>query len=96
MVKFKGVEINLPNKRIRQIARSYAENPKIRNLYTDIDGRLVPPKWLIIMALNLHHEDLISYNAVDVLNQFGYQTYANEEFESQKLHGIRYKPLALR
>lgn len=92
--KLKGVEVDLSENRIRQIAGTYAGNPKIRNLYTDVDGKLVPPKWLIIVVLNLHHEDLISYNAVDVLNQLGFQTYSNKRFKSQRQHKIKYKPVS--
>ncbi len=57
-------------------------------------NRRAPPKWLIMVALNLHHEDLISYDAVDVLNKMGFQTYANRRFDSQRKHGIKYRPLS--
>lgn len=58
MTESKGVEMDLSKNRIRQIARTYTGNPKIRNLYTDADDKPVPPEWLIIVALNPDYEDL--------------------------------------
>lgn len=94
MGKVKGVEVNPSANRIKEIAATYTGNPKIQNLYTDIDGKLVPPKWLIMVALNLQPDDLISYTAVDILNRLGFQTYSNRKFDSQRQHKIKYRPLS--
>lgn len=96
MVRFQEVDVDLSGKRVEKIARSYRGEPKIRNLYTDVNDQYVPPKWLMIVTMNLHHDDLISYDAVDTLNELGFQTYANRKFDSQKLHNIKHRPLTYR